>query len=367
MNMKKEIGSFFEMYEPQIDREKSSSKWDKRWENPNLKLVCSGREAIEAVLMDLQHRDAVGNKVCILPQYTCDTVILPFIKHGWSIFFYPIDRQLAVDEQMLKGLFEQEKPSVLLMHTYYGVDTIKNVRPLIESWRAKQHLIFIEDMTQSLALWEENGKADYYLGSLRKWFPIPDGAFVCSDHSLDVEVRGENREFIGKKQAAQWKKFRYLKGDGDSRKEDFLQINREAEEGLYKNNGICRMSRFSRGLLEKFDVEKSLQQRTRNASYLKKHLLGCRKVKAVMDQEAEGPLYFPIFTGQREQLQEWLKAADIFAPVLWPVPEVLTELTDGDTAYAFERLLALPCDWRYTEKDMERIVKRIWEYEDRDR
>lgn len=49
---------------------------------------------------------------------------------------------------------------MLLVHTYYGVDTIKNVRPLIELWRAKRHLIFIEDMPQSLALWEENGKAD---------------------------------------------------------------------------------------------------------------------------------------------------------------------------------------------------------------
>lgn len=36
------------------------------------------------------------------------------------------------------------------------------------------------------------------------------------------------------------------------------------------------------------------------------------------------------------QLQQWLKAADIFASVLWPIPKVLAELADGDTAYAFE-------------------------------
>lgn len=41
---------------------------------------------------------------CLLPAYTCDTIVLHFIVHGWEIEFYQIDSDLQIEIHDLKEL-----------------------------------------------------------------------------------------------------------------------------------------------------------------------------------------------------------------------------------------------------------------------
>ena len=67
------------------------------------------------------------------------------------------------------------------------------------------------------------------------------------------------------------------------------------------------------------------------------------------------PLYFPIYVKDRPGIQKQLAQKHIYAPVLWPV-NTREILIDETIEYLFDHLLAIPCDQRYDEKDMEKII-----------
>lgn len=365
--MRNEIGSFYEL--DINDKKKSISQGCQQWLKSvvgmmNVFFVSSGREAIEAAIVDIENKCADIRKACVLPKYTCDTVIIPFTKHGWDVYFYPVTNELKIDEIAFVNLLERIEPTVLLMHTYFGVDTIANVREIIRQWKKDKELIFIEDMTQSLANCGVCKEADYLVGSLRKWFAIPDGGFVASNLIKDLSMKNEKKVFVEKKIKAQTLKCEYLSLEEKKiEKNIFLNLNREAEEYLYEDDSICEISSFSQGLLEHIEVEKNLDRRKENANYLMKMLTGLKKTSLVLDVEDTSPLYFPVYVNDRNKLQKTLIDNNIFAPVLWPIPLEVEKNMDKDVKFIFEHLLAIPCDQRYSMEDMDRICRVIRKFE----
>ncbi|MFW5671876.1 MAG: hypothetical protein ACOCM8_06230 [Acetivibrio ethanolgignens] len=316
--------------------------------------------------MDIEKKKMAGNRVCLLPSYTCDTVLLPFEKRGWRLFFYPVQRDLSVESEKFNSLLKKLQPAVLLMHTYYGVDTIERQRQDIQEWRRKQGLIFIEDMTQSLALLEKRqGEADYYLGSLRKWLPIPDGAFLAAEHLLFPEPEREKENFVKEKLEAQQMKYAYLQGNKEIEKKTILEINKRAENYLYQDTRISKISDFSREQMDSINLLQLFQKRKKNSKFLQEKINRLETIKGVLDNRDSCPIYFPIYTENRERLQRHLREDGIFAPVLWQVPEMVRAGLERDTSYIFNHLLALPCDQRYGREEMERIYFSLKGYEEK--
>ena len=56
----------------------------------------------------------------------------------------------------------------------------------------------MEDVTQSYYLEGAGEEADYVVGSLRKWYPLPDGGFVASKEPLAGEMAVLEKEFTEK-------------------------------------------------------------------------------------------------------------------------------------------------------------------------
>ena len=355
--IRQEIGSFFEQMDTCSQKKQSGFKYKQRYE-----LVSCGRQAIELALQDIENRE-INTKRCMLPIYTCDTVIDPFKKNGWDIFFYRVNYCLQVDKEYFLEQLNSIKPTVLFMHTYYGSDTIKNVRDEVKKAQNEWGMIFIEDMTQSLGLLEKVTGADYYVGSLRKWFAIPDGGFVFGKEELFVDLKGENHEFVQLKKQAQQQKREYLDGNEYVKKAEFLTIHKHAEELLYKQNEIFAMSDFSKEILDAIDIQEVLKIRTRNGQYLENQVRTLGHIKPVLSSKAEGYLYYPVYVKDRQKLQSFLKNQDIYAPVLWPVDPLIENKMDDVTRYIYEHLIALPCDQRYTLQDMERISLCLREFD----
>ena len=360
--MRNEVGSFFEE-EESSDRE--SSWWTDMFGRRDALYTASGREAIELAIIAAENSRSNLSKVCLLPQYTCDTVILPFQKHNWEIYFYPVDTSLEISEEILAELLNSVDPGLLLMHTYFGTDTIKGVRHLIADYQRERGLVFVEDMTQSLALLSQVQGADYYVGSIRKWFAIPDGGFILGENLPQTECFREKSVFVEKKMLAQRLKADYLQEKGDVSKEEFLRINREAEDYLYQDVSVCKMSEISYKRLQCLDGKRQLRQREKNGVVLSEQLEKCKSIRAMIEMRGQSPLYLPILTEHREKLQELLREHDIFAPVLWPVPKEVEDTMTQDVRYIFEHMLALPCDHRYLERDMCRIGEILLKYEER--
>lgn len=360
--MRNEVGSFFEE-EEFPDQEKTW--WTDMVGQREALYTASGREAIELAIIAAESSHSDLRKVCLLPQYTCDTVIIPFQKHNWEICFYPVDISLEIRAEILEDLLNRVNPGLLLMHTYFGTDTIKGVRHLIADYQRERGLVFVEDMTQSLALLLQVQGADYYVGSLRKWFAIPDGGFILGKNLIQPEYFREKSAFVERKMLAQRLKADYLQEKGAVSKEEFLRINREAEDYLYQDDSICKMSEFSYKSMQRLDGKQQLRQREKNGVVLSKQLQKCKSIRAMIEMRGQSPLYLPILTEHREWLQELLKECDIFAPVLWPIPKEVEETMTQDVRYIFEHMLALPCDHRYSEGDMCQIGEVLLEYEER--
>lgn len=363
--MKKEIGSFYESVD-HIDMNHDDVSL-RQWliENSgheNIEFVSSGRDAISYVLEQIECNNE-KEKICMLPMYTCDSVIIPFQKAGWSTYFYPIGKKFETDRNEFQKLLSDIKPKVLLMHTYYGIDNLSNVRDIISEYQKNKKIIFIEDMTQSLALMHRSQIADYCIGSLRKWFPIPDGGFVSSNNYLKKGIRAEKSDFIILKKKAQDLKLQYLKNKSNISKTEILNMNRKAEEILDQNAMVCSMSDYSHNLLKVFDFKEMLHKRNENAKYLTDQIKKMRKIQTFIDVQDESPLYVPIFAEDRKKLQKYLISKDIYAPILWEIPPCVHGVLQYKTEYVYSHLLALPCDHRYLIDDMKRISQELLQYD----
>ena len=361
--MKNEIGSFYESVPMTGDRNDADTVFDLLGRIPGFTpyFFSCGRQPIGAVADDIE-ANLHGPKTCMLPSYTCDTVIIPFTDRGWDVTFYGVNTDLTVDDAFI-SLCESVKPSVLLMHTYYGCDTIANVRDRIGKWQKERGLIFIEDMTQSLFLLDDIAPtADYYVGSLRKWFPIPDGGFALSSTPLDVAYNGEYTEYIETKTSAQKMKYDYLTGVRDE-KDEVLRLNRRSEDLLYEEDRFHDMSKISYDMLKITDIGSIASKRNRNAAVLIDGIDRLRDIRSLIHIDTEAPLYVPVITSDRDKLQKHLREYDIFAPVLWPVPKECEDTMSDDVRTVFNDMLASPCDQRYDEEDMHRILSCLESYD----
>ncbi|NLL78201.1 MAG: DegT/DnrJ/EryC1/StrS aminotransferase family protein [Clostridiales bacterium] len=328
----------------------------------------SGREAIAWALRSLAENVPAISKECLIPAYMCDTVFFPFEQEGWNLHFYHIGKNLEADLEKLRRQIENIRPGLLFIHPYYGVDTWKPMRSLLKEWRS-QGIYIMEDVTQSYYLEEAGREADYVIGSLRKWYPVPDGGFVVSDIPLSRKKLPECKEFVHKRLELLTEKWEYLhgeKGEEEKRalKEDYLGKNRKMEEWLDKLSDVNGISEVSKDMLSRVDEDACKKARNENYKRLFDALKESKSVRPVlmMSEEKSAPLYFPVYAKEREELQEFLRKRDIYAPVLWPVGKENENLLSENEQYIFDHLLALPMDQRYGREAMEQMIDAIRDY-----
>ena len=152
--MKSEVGSNFWEYELKA-KEKNHCLW---WKSPDycVEYFKSGRNAIKALCRKLN----VSKKSALLPIYTCTTVIDPFLEEGWEIGFYRLNTDLTLNYESLFQKYENNEPSVILFHSYFGLDTLKNDFDIIRQLQDRGALI-VEDITQALLSHHHIPIADY--------------------------------------------------------------------------------------------------------------------------------------------------------------------------------------------------------------
>lgn len=72
-------------------------------------------------------------------------------------------------------------------------------------------VLVMEDVTQSYYLEEAGKDADFVVGSLRKWYAVPDGGFVASDIPLAEDVLETGEEYARERLVPLVQKWEYLK------------------------------------------------------------------------------------------------------------------------------------------------------------
>lgn len=315
-------------------------------------LTFSGRTAIETILKNEPHIKKV-----LIPSYCCDAIIEPFKKVGIEIDFYDVN---YVDELKINVKIKSDIDAILWCN-YFGFEVyMPNFNEFINRGG-----IVIEDITHSLLskkIYHHQSK--YLIGSIRKWVPVLSGA-VCV--ALNSELKEKptaypSNEYLIKKKEAMVLKQRYLCGDKNVCKDDFLSKFSECNNWLANNYSCLQLDNESRKILNHTDWKANCEKRYHNAKILYDGLETCNNVTPLFDiSKMDCPLFLPIIVKKekRQLLRKRLIENEVYCPIHWPKPN------DKCKSNLYDIELSLICDQRYNEEDMQRIVHVIQKW-DRD-
>lgn len=318
--------------------------------------LSTGRSAISLILECEQLKEKQNSYKALLPAYTCESVIEPFIKKGYEVVFFSLNEKLEMDYDEIKNMLDVNRPNIFLFHRYFGFDTAKEVHKLVEYCHEKG-IVVIEDRTQCLYSDIPLSGADYYVGSIRKWCEAPDGGFIVSkQNSIEVKPTEKDYELEQAKLIASYGKYDYL-FNGKGEKVTYLNQFAQAEELLDKRDMVYDISDFSLSVQSTLDIQELKEKRRMNYQVLAKELEYVGGVKVLFDSLHNNitPLYLPLIVENRQEIQIKLREKSIYAPIIWPKAESV--VCNSKTQFLYEHLLCIPIDQRYGIDDMKRIVE----------
>ena len=361
--MNKEIGSEFylDKYE---DLEDKPINLDYLKVNINDTAFLSTSKNVVYFLLE-QNKIPEDRKIVLLPPFTCHSVIEPFVKDGYRVFYHRITRDLTCDRELFLEDLDRIRPSVVIVHGQFGFDTLVSVKDIIQNIKTTGVLV-IEDITHTLYSDIERTYADYYIFDFERWTALPDGEGVISTKkSFPFRPFKADIELQEKRLEAFHAKYLYIeKNIGE--KEDYLELFNEAEELSLSRKTIYAMSPVSKRIQSNLDIDFLKTRRRENYTVLLRGLKNSSIVQPVFDELEEGivPMYFALYVKcNRIKLRVCLSENCIYSKVKWSKAPESKGDKDRKTESLYDNILALPCDQRYDQEDMNRIIEVINEYE----
>lgn len=286
----------------------------------------TGRNALEYILK------ANGYTKIYLPFFICNAVLEPIKKLQIDILFYSIDEQL----EPVFNYANIEDKSAFLYVNYFGMKD-----RFVESLIAKCKNLLI-DNSQSFFSKPLPGIDTFY--SARKFFGVPDGAYLYSNRKLDItferDVSFERASHLLKR----------VDVDAETGFNDFRN-----NEGKLENQEIKQMSSLSKALLSGIDYQNAIQRRTENFDHL--HISLKKLNKFEVERGLGVPMVYP-FWNSNSNLKKTLLAQKIYTPTYWE--NVKTWVEEESLEYKMvEEVVYLPIDQRYTLADMDIILKSV--------
>ncbi len=287
----------------------------------------TGRNCLEYILK------ARGYKKVYLPYYICEVVLEPFKKLGVEYEFYHVGIELEI-----KDRFTIKEGEALLYVNYYGLK-----QRFVEELAEKVGDRLIVDNTQAFYAKPIEGIDTFY--TCRKFFGVPDGAYLYTDKQLDEEFE----------QDQSYDYFLFLTKRIDLGAEagyaDFQNLSKHVS-----GQPIKRMSNLTQRMMQGIDYMGIAQQRRANYKQLHKTLGAKNTIDLQLEDDAV-PMVYPFLVpikGLREKLIE----NKVFVARYWP--NVLDWTTEKDIEYLLAyQMQPLPIDQRYGEEDMNRINELI--------
>lgn len=287
---------------------------------PDLIALNSARNALLYVMK------ARAIKKIYIPYYLCDCIRDTLQNYSYDFGYYHIDEDFKpkIDHRLENGAY-------LYLVNHYGQhsnDTIKKFESLYGS--------LIVDNTHAFFQPPLPGIDTIY--SCRKFFGVPDGAYLSTDAVLDEELAVD----ISKD------RYPYLLGRFEGKASDYYKEYHEVNE-LFDLEPLKHMSKLTHNIMGAIDYEKAKEVRSRNFSYLANEL---RLLNPLNVFSPEGAFAYPIYCENGPEIRKLLAGQKIYIPTLWPNVLADTEKTSIENRYT-ANILPLPCDQRYSLEDME--------------
>lgn len=316
--MKRAIGGFFE-----IDIRKQGKPF-----HQNAHLLSTGRSCIGAVL------DKVKPIKVYVPDYNCYAVFQPMLERDIKIEPYFIDEQL--DPINLPSPRENE---LLIYVNYFGLKNQKSKELALKLGER----VLIDDTHR---FFHHGYPGSFSFTSARKYFGVPDGAYLFSDFKLDQNIPKNTNITID---------HNVLRFCGEQNKA--FKIFQKHEANL--DGEVRRASLISEVLLSNLDYDQIADRRRENFNHLHNELKPYNILK-IDPSQIEVPFCYPLMPRNPIDKGNFYQRS-IFVPNYWP--DVLDRDISSTMARNFsENLLPLPIDQRYGKDEMNYIIKTIKEF-----
>lgn len=313
----------------------------------------SGRDALKAIA----NRYKGLFKRIMLPALCCESMVSPFQMHGYSVLYYKLNSNLTANINDI--LSKLENSDVLMYMNYFGIQSmtdeeLKITRDLFPN------LLFIEDKTHDILSNQCNEFVpDFSICSIRKWLGIPDGGILYSKKDREIFFKKQNTLFYNKRIEAFKNKSLYLKYGDIEIKELFRNQLSEANECLENDDAVVGISNYSYELLKSMDFGKIKAARLKNINILSSKIINTKKIKQLDSFSIDKvSLYYPVIVNDRNLMQNVLAKNGVYCPVIWPLPEQAGRVCSVADEIS-EKMLAVPCDQRYSISDMGYIANVI--------
>lgn len=287
----------------------------------------SARSCFEYVLRARNYR-----KVYV-PYFTCEIVMQPLRLLHIDYEYYTINAQLEP-----VTLPDLKKDEAFLYTNYFALK-----QSFIEYLAKHYGNQLIIDNAQAFYAKPIIGTDTFY--SARKFFGVPDGAYLYSEKRL-------NQEFV---QDVSFERMGHLLKR--------IDLGAEAGYGDFKHNDdalaeqpIMWMSVLTERLLKSIDYQSITRIRRENFQLLETELGKYNKLELNLSNNAV-PLVYP-FISEDANLKRKLIENKVFVATYWP--NVMEWCRKNDWEYQLtQQTCFLPVDQRYGKEDMERIVDLI--------
>ena len=316
----KAIGGYFEIEEKGIGV----------FPHKNGILLNTGRNSLEYILRTIPYIEGL-----ILPYYTCEVVLEPINKLNIPYKFYHINKNLEIDEDLSlpEGWY-------IIANNYFGIKD-SYIKFLAEKYKGQ----LIIDCAQAFFSPQNIGMKMFY--STRKYVGVPDGgvAYGISDASSDnlgIDDSSErlNHLYIRKEKGA----------------EAGFRIYQENESKL-DNQDIRRMSSLTKDILDSIDYEYIKKKRRTNFQYIHNYLKNLNHLSLPSIDSFVCPMVYPFYSSD-PTLKKKLINNKIFVATYWP--NVFEWCKEDSIEYQLaNKIVPIPIDQRYGEKEMNYILKTI--------
>lgn len=313
----------------------------------------SGRDALKVIAKE------TSGATVYMPSLCCDSMIVPFEMYGCTIRFYPLTNELSANYAELLRIMEYSyERKVLLYYDYFGIPMFTDEQ-IAEVKSIHKNLISVKDITHTLLTDRDIYKNDdYTVASLRKWADIADGGLLWTKREVKFSEFIESPGFASKRLEAQMLRTEYIKTGVESLKTKYRAIFSSVSELLDSETASAKMTEYSYRVSNKTDWDQIKIKRSENANVLRE-VFGCaEKIKVIDMCRKTSNLYIPIIVDNRNKIQERLSKKGIFNTIIWPLREEQRKCCDN-ADYIYNHMLAVPCDQRYSQDDMEYIGKEI--------
>ena len=267
-----------------------------------------------------------------IPYYTCEVMLEPIRKLGIDYEFYHINELLEPTSFLKLNVKE-----AFLYTNYFGVKQ-ECVKRLASEYGEQ----LIVDNAQAFYAEHLSGVDTFY--SVRKFFGVPDGAYLYTERFLQQEFA----------QDCSYERMSHLLKRIDLGAEAGYQDFRMNDDALC-NQEIKKMSKLTEAILAGIDYVAARNKRRENYLFLDKALTETNQIHLELDDNAV-PMVYPYLTNN-VSLKKKLIENKVYVATYWPNLEYKDSfVTEYNLAL---NVIPLPCDQRYGEKEMERIIKLI--------